>query len=238
MPLKERLLDWLVRSSGVILAVGSIGVTLFVPDSASLATKFVVLCTVVVVVGIIEYAATDRRLRRLTDDKLDTICSDFVFPRVRETFHSEIGRGIPVRVNVMMYRRRSYLPFRGRSWNPLRSSLQIDFCDGEYGKHYEDQLEWFAGEGVCGHVVSRRTMIATSLKETQQGEWGMTPEQYNTTRHLGGLISVPIYADEDENRSEVIGVLNIDTEVDVEQQELQDAAEELRNYANYIGVLA
>jgi|GEM_PF-2115201 len=156
---------------------------------------------------------------------------------IKEDFHSEVDGKPSVRVNVMMHRRRSYLPFRGRSWNPLKRSLQIDFSDGEYDNHYEDQLEWFANEGVCGHVVSKGQMIATPLEVTRRGEWGMTTEQYNATRHLGALISVPIYADEDENKSKVIGVLNIDTEEDIEQETLADAAEEIRNYANYVGVL-
>lgn len=238
MPRKAKLLDWLHKGSGAILAVSSIGVTLFVSDSASRFTRAIVLIAVVVVFGTIEYTATDRHLRRLTDDKVSVICDDFVFPSVNETFHSEVSGEPQLRVNVMMFRRRSYVPFRGRSWNPLRRSLQIDFSDGEYDKHYEDQLEWFAEEGVCGQVVSKRTMIATPLEVTRREEWGMTTKQYNATKHLGALISVPIYTHEDKSKSRVIGVLNVDTEADIEQEELQAAAEEIRNYANYIGLVA
>lgn len=210
---------------------------MFVSDAASWVVKFGVLATVVVVVGVTEYVATDRRIRRLSDQRLDTVCSDFIFPKLEEEFHSNVEGEPTLRVNVMMYRRRSVLPFRGRSPNPLRRSLRIDFADGAYHDYYEDELEWFSGEGVCGSVISENRTIATPLWVTEREECGMTTEQYNATRHLGSLVSVPVYADGDDEKAKPIGVLNVDTEANIDRETLQNAAEDTIKYANYVGLL-
>jgi hypothetical protein len=80
-------------------------------------------------------------------------------------------------------------------------------------------------------------MIAEQLDVNHKAQWNMTTDQYNSTDHINSLICVPIYLPEDEEKERPVGVLNVDTESQIQTQKLQELEEELRPYASYVGML-
>ena len=180
-----------------------------------------------------------RDVRRASLKSLDAMCEDFLFPEIKEIFREEcnIGSEGCVRANVMIFRRRDVPPRGERKLLPWKRSLKIDVDDGEYDDGYEDQTKWCAGEGVCGNVIKSGDMIATPLNIDNKEEWNMTSAQYHATEDLESLVSIPIYRDEDENKSDPVGVLNVDSDTEIERDQLQKAGKEIRDYANYAGLL-
>lgn len=240
MAIVRTALKSLRRGTGILLPAYGVGATLIASSLNDSLPKAGVFLGAVLLGVVTYYLNTERRFRRIADKKLETICDDFIFPSLRSDFNSEISIDDPpeIRINVMILRHRDLVPLSERNLWPWEKSLQVDFTSGDYGDVHEDEVKWKSGEGVCGTVITEKRMITTPLEVSDRGEWNMTTEQYSATRHLGSLISIPIYADEDSDKSRPIGVLNIDSEENIDEAVLQDAAEELRNYANYIGLLA
>jgi hypothetical protein len=135
----------------------------------------------------------------------------------------------------MLYRYRDRFPDDERKLWPWQKSLQIEFYDGEYGQ--ESELKWLPGEGICGTSFSSNKIVVKSLDFQNKEEWGMTKSQFGLTDQIGSVVSIPIYVDEDEEKDSPIGVLNLDTKEEVDQERLQELGKELRVYTKYIGAL-
>lgn len=213
--------------------------TLVVPQQSPLWIEFLVIGSVVVLAGVVYMLDSERRIRRLTDEKARVILEEFIFLRLNQKAIEELPENIDAdfRVNVMLYRRRDKIPTGERKLWPWRRSLKIEFHRGDYDRRDELELKWQPGEGLCGNAFAEGMMFARQLNVRDRQEWGMTKSQFGLTEHIGSLISIPIYAPEDKRKQAPIGVLNLDTEAEIEQEKLQRLAEEIRPFAKYVGMV-
>lgn len=92
----------------------------------------------------------------------------------------------------------------------------------------ERALRWAAGDdqwqGGCGRAVQERRPVALDLSEWRgkpfeailhedgQPRWGMTRDQWEHTRDIGSIVSVPLI-----RHHRVVGVLNVDAAVGLRQ---------------------
>ena len=163
----------------------------------------------------------------------------FIFPRIEQ----EAKRALPDEAvseflfNVMLYRYRDRIPSGERKLYPFHKSSKIEFYDGDYEQTGEVDVKWRPDEGLCGKALSSNKMFVQKLDFQHREKWDMTREQFGLTENVGSVISIPVYADEDEDKESPIGVLNLDTEEEVDEEKLQQLGEDIRIYAKYIGWL-
>lgn len=199
---------------------------------------------VVVVIGIALAGATyyfdsARQRRQVTEEKLEPLLEDLIFPMISRDYEQLVDDPPEIRVNVMLLRRRDAFPLgNARKLWPWQRSLKVEFARGDYTDFSEDAIKWAVDEGVCGTAIEYNKMIWSDLEEVEVHEWDMTQNQLNATQHLGSVLSIPIHVPEDESKNHPVGVLNIDSQANLNETQFdQDLGKELKRYANYIGTL-
>lgn len=182
---------------------------------------------------------TIRQHRRVADQKLEPLLEDLIFPMIKTDYERLVANPPTIRVNVMLLRRRDTLPLGNtRKLWPWQRSLKVDFADGDYTDYNEMNIKWAVDEGVCGTAIEYNKMIWSDLEDVEVHEWDMTQNQLNATQHLGSVISIPIHVPEDGSKSYPVGVLNIDSQANLDETQFdRDLGKELKRYANYIGSL-
>lgn len=205
----------------------------------SLWMQAVVVAIGVVLAGTAYYFDSARQHRRVADEKLEPLLEDLIFPRIQTDYERLVDNPPEVRVNVMLLRRRDMLPFgNARKLWPWQQSLKVEFAHGDYTDFSEDDIKWAVDEGVCGTAIEYNKMIWSDLEDVEVHEWDMTQNQLNATQHLGSVISIPIHVPEDESKDHPVGVLNIDSQANLDRTQFdRDLGKELKRYANYIGSL-
>lgn len=185
-----------------------------------------------------------------------------LFPRLRQIYRRELADvagdefdaeeldeiADDIRINLMVYRRRDYLPWRNdRKLLPWQKSMRIDFCDGDYNEA-ERELKWRGGEGCCGTALEESDVVYGDLCSSHGDEWGLSSKQQKiANEELGSVLSIPIYRQKqtddvsevgDETDGEVVGILNLDTQHCLEETKFDEKAIEsvLIKRAQYIGL--
>jgi hypothetical protein len=150
-----------------------------------------------------------------------------------------------IRVNVMILRRRNLNPLqRSRSdVYPGEKTLKAEATVGDYESRNERELEWKTNEGVVGRAMNERAQeIWADLghgNERVQAGWNLTNAQISRTKRLNSLLSIPIYLPGDEEKVKPVGVLNIDSEqnLDVTKFGTEAVRAKAINQANIIGAI-
>lgn len=187
--------------------------------------------------GVYRYESVRQR-RKVAENKLEPLLEDILLPEVVEAYEDRVVDPPDVRANVMFLRRRDLLPLgNSRKLWPWQKSLQVDFAVGDYSDFEETDLKWAVDEGACGTAIEYNRMVNSDLEEVEIHEWDMTTKQLNATRHLGSVLSIPIYTPEDEQKNRPVGVLNLDSEAHLDETEFNSVGKGLKEYANYIGML-
>lgn len=205
----------------------------------SLWMQGIVVAVGIVLAGTAYYFDSARQHRRVADEKLEPLLKDLIFPMIKTDYDQLIDDSPEVRVNVMLLRRRDVFPFgNARKLWPWQRSLKVEFARGDYTDFSEDDIKWAVDEGVCGTAIEYNKMIWSDLEGVEVHEWDMTQSQLNATQHLGSVISIPIHVPEDESKDHPVGVLNIDSQANLDRTQFdRDLGKELKRYANYIGSL-
>lgn len=150
-----------------------------------------------------------------------------------------------IRVNVMILRRRN-LNLLQRIRNdvfPWEKTLNVEATVGDYESRNEGELEWKTNEGVVGRAMNKRAQeIWANLghgNERVQAGWNLTNAQISRTKRLNSLLSIPIYRPMDEGKVRPVGVLNIDSEANLDETEFGNEAVRAKaiNHANVVGAI-
>ena len=194
--------------------------------------------TLIVLIGSIDYYQSIRDSRRDTRDRMRPFVENFFLPKLLQEYKDLHSDSDPpdVRANIMLLGHRDFpIPRGERKLCPWTQSLMVDFRLGEYDD--DGHLKWRKGEGVCGTVIEFNKAIHSDLEEVEIYEWDMTDRQHRSTEHLGSVLSIPIYRPEDEEKNEPIGVLNVDSEKNLNDTEFgrSEIKKTLKKYASYVG---
>lgn len=227
------------RLTGVSYYVFGVLVSVIAANIKSLRTQGVVVVAGIILAGAAYYFDSARQRRRVSDDKLEPLLEDLIFPMIHTDYEQLVDDPPEIRVNVMLLRHRDVLPLgNARKLWPWQRSLKVEFSQGDYTGFSEDTIKWAVDEGVCGTAIEYNTMIWSDLEKVEVHEWDMTQNQLNATQHLGSVLSIPIHVPEDELKDYPVGVLNIDSQANLDETQFdQDLGKELKRYANYIGTL-
>ena len=136
-----------------------------------------------------------------------------------------------IRINVMRLRRKIYVP-----WKPF---LRIDFCSNGY-LDAEKEQKYCRNVGCCGTAIAENTLMYFDANQVQlQQSRNMTATQLQVTKHVKSILSTPIYRPWDIFKSSPIGVINLDSEDELEKTKFdKDYVQNLvPQYAELIGPL-
>lgn len=227
------------RLAGIAYYVFGVLVSVIAANIQSLWMQAVVVAVGIVLAGTVYYFDSARQHRRVADEKLEPLLEDLIFPRIQTDYEQLVNDPPEVRVNVMLLRRRDVFPFgNARKLWPWQRSLKVEFAQGDYTDFSEDEIKWAVDEGVCGTAIEYNKMIWSDLEDVEVHEWDMTQNQLNATQHLGSVLSIPIHVPEDETKDRPVGVLNVDSQANLDRTQFdRDLGKELKRYANYIGSL-
>lgn len=227
------------RLTGISYYVFGVLVSVIAANIQSLWTQGAVVVAGIVLAGGAYYFDSARQHRRVSDEKLEPLLTDLVLPTIAKDYEQLVDDPPEVRVNVMLLRRRDVFPLgTARKLWPWKQSLKVEFAHGDYTNFSEDDIKWAIDEGVCGTAIEYNKMIWSDLEEVEIHEWDMTQNQLNATQHLGSVISIPIYVPEDESKDHPVGVLNVDSQANLDRSQFdREVGKELKRYTNYIGSL-
>lgn len=213
--------------------------TAVLSEDLSSVHRFFVIGVALLLAGCVYYFGPERRIRQASDSKARRMLNTFIFPKIEQKAKRALpdGAASEFRFNVMLYRYRDRIPNSERKLYPFHKSLKIEFYDGDYEQTGEVGVKWRPDEGLCGKALSSNKMFVQKLDFQHREEWNMTREQFGLTGDVGSVISIPVYADEDEEKESAIGVLNLDTKQEIDEEKLQQLGEDIRIYAKYIGWL-
>lgn len=200
------------------------------------------------------YSEYHRPLIQVKEEQIERFLEDFLFPGLLNDYYELRPNTPEIRANVMLYKRRDVLFWReSRSLPPWEKSLSIDFRTEGYGPDVsrENELKWRVGEGVCGGTIEYvlQNTDQDSKEEFQEAwsdlenvhiaQWNMTQKQFDATKDLGSVLSVPIYRPDDLERKNPVGILNLDSEANLSETKFHtdDTRQVAIKYAKYIGAL-
>lgn len=115
-----------------------------------------------------------------------------------------------IRVNLMLMRKK-YRLFGKRQ-------LHIAYEYGEYAPT-ERNLVYDIGVGNAGFALEKNEPRVFD-REGSKGNldlFRMTPAQEEATRSVGSILSTPVYSPDDEEKSHPIGILNLDSQLRLEE---------------------
>jgi hypothetical protein len=195
-----------------------------------------------IISGAAYYFQQERKFIQMRQETLEEFLEEFLLPNVVSAYRRQFtdADSPEFRANIMLYKRRHTFPFgKGRFMWPWKKSLKVDFSQGEYDDHGENNLIWAIDEGVCGTALEYNKPCWSDLEDIDIHEWGMTERQMKDTEHLGSVISIPIYRLNDETKDKPIGILNVDSRANLDETRFdeEEMREILLDYANYIGTL-
>lgn len=232
--------DWLLRYRFLfdsVLVVSSVA-------ASALRTRWVVgLLAVLLVVSVALTWVTYKRTQiQPKSDSLRTLLESEVLPRLHDNCNRVHPGGIPdLRINVMFLRWRGINPWRNDFLvKPWERTLCIEASyttspSPDYGP--EAALEWRMDQGVVGDGMNERAQEVWTRARYPDVDprvnWNLSQTQYERTAHVGSVLSVPIYLPSDENKVNPVGVLNLDSNENVERSKLDD--ERIRDEAIYWG---
>lgn len=203
----------------------------------------IVIGVVLAGVGLSYYEYRETRIQPASDE-LQTVLEQQVLDRLVEEYDESHSDPPEIRVNVMLLRRRNWKFWQAtRRVYPWEQTMRIEASCGDYDHSGESSLEWRTHEGVAGAAVNERASeVWTDLDGTEpdvQAEWKLTDEQYARTSHLNSVLSVPIYLPSDEEKTNPVGVLNLDSTARESATEFdtKHVRETAIYYANVIGAI-
>lgn len=165
-----------------------------------------------------------------------------VLPRLHQKCNQAHPNEIPdLRVNVMFLRRRGVNPWR-QDFHilPWQKTLQIEAAyigptAQEYGP--EKELEWTTDQGVVGDAMNEQAQEAWTRPGYADIDprihWNLSQTQYERTNHINSVLSVPIYLPSDEEKSNPVGVVNLDSTAPPEVSRMHDDDLDIREEAIY-----
>jgi hypothetical protein len=165
------------------------------------------------------YLTVYRPLRRRARQRLKPLAR-LVLDEFLRTYYHYTHNSDNVRVNIMLASRPKLRPWTRH--------LKIWHSVGEY---HQDELDMVypKGLGNCGRAFADNTTYWYD-REKGHDQFLDVPQFANSvTKNLGSILSVPIYDPEDENRTDPIGVLNVDHAKAVEYSKFDDP--EVREFA-------
>ena len=234
---KRRIERFLRHLSGVLYTAVGIIATILATFADSLSAKALILLGALVVGATGYYFDTVRGARKRTKEQLRPPIEEIILPMMISKYKELHGGDPPeIRVNIMLLEHRDFpIPAGERKLLPWKRSLQIDFSYGDYDS--EHHIKWGVDEGVCGTVIEYNTAIDSDLNDVEIHEWDMTEKQLRETEHLGSVLSIPIYRQDDEKKKNPIGVVNFDSEANLDETRFSDSElkERLKRYASYVG---
>jgi hypothetical protein len=182
-------------------------------------------------------------------DELQTLLRTEVLPRLHKNCILEHPDECPdLRVNVMFKRWRGLNPWRKDFLiKPWERTLKIEASYiGPESKEYESEaeLEWKTDQGVAGDAMNPRAEEVWTSDEYDGGidprvKWGLSETQYNRTAHLNSVLSCPIYLPSDEENVNPIGVINLDSELEIGESQLNNERirDEVIYWSSVIGAI-
>lgn len=212
--------------------------------------SFSLLIIAVLVVGSMALTYVEQRQAQLRpeSDSLEALIEENVLEDVVTEYGRMHDDAYPpeVRANVMFLRRRNTNPLKDNRQRPdVRSwerTLRLEASCGDYETTAEDELEWKTDEGVVGRAMNESAQEIWAKLDYDDGGriqegWNLTDAQTERTSHIESLLCVPIYLPSDEEKSNPIGVLNLDCEADLSESCFGDESirEKMINSANIIG---
>jgi hypothetical protein len=100
--------------------------------------------------------------------------------------------------------------------------LRILCCVGHYSPE-ERLMTWDKWQGACGYCYGQNEAVFADVEAfsdagsyndirdaTGQVPWGYTAEQWAITKHLKGIVSLPLWEENDKGR--IWGVVNVDSD--------------------------
>lgn len=251
---------WVVGSYLLTMVVG-----LFSNTFQNAVSKFAVLGMGLVLSLGMFYSKHYRPIVAVDRAKLEKFCEVFLFPRLRQAYIHRLGKALReehgnssrakiqakqrqvlngLRINVMLYRRRDFMPWGGPDWvakfKPWQKSLMIEFTAGVY-EDAEKNLKWREGIGCCGHAASGDA-YAGDIRNEDPERWDVPPTyQESLPDGLGSVLSIPIHKQtrgKDDERGPLVAVLNIDSDQCLEETyfEEEHVIEPLVKRASFLGV--
>lgn len=206
------------------------------------------IAVLVVGSGVLTYIEQRRSRIQPQGDSLRTLIEENVLDDVVTEYERMHDHDDPpeIRANVMFLRRRNMNPFADdrrrpdiRLWD---QTLKLEAAHGDYETTAEDKLEWKTDEGVVGRAMNESAQEIWATLDYDDGGriqagWNLTDAQTERTSHIQSLLCVPIYLPSDREKSNPIGVLNIDCEADLSESCFGDKLirEKVINSANIIG---
>lgn len=175
-------------------------------------------------------------------EELQTLLESEILPRLHKNANLAHPEAIPnLRANVMLLRWRGLHPRRHDFLvKPWQRTLKIeaDYVS-ESAKKYVDEreLEWTTNQGVVGDAMNERAEEVW----TQPGypdidprvRWNLSQLQYELTEHVNSVLSVPIYLPSDEDKTNPVGVVSLDSTAPPNQSRLHDEDLDIRDEAIY-----
>lgn len=227
------------RVVGITYYAFGVLVSVIAANVQSLWGQGLVIAGGIFLAGVVYHFNSMRRRRRIVEEKLEPLLEDLIFPMIVNEYEELVDDPPEVRVNVMLLRRRDVFPLgNSRKLWPWKRSLKVEFAHGNYSNFNEYDVKWAVDEGVCGTAIEYNKMIWSDLETVEIHEWDMTRNQLNATKHLGSVLSIPIYVPEDESKNHPVGVLNIDSRANLDETQFdRELGKELKRYTNYIGSL-
>lgn len=204
---------------------------------------FVVLGVILAGVGVSYYEYANTRIQPASDE-LQAVLEGQVLDRLIADYNELHSTPPEIRANVMLLRRRNWKLWQGtRRVSPWEQTMQIEASNGDYNSTGESSLEWRRHEGVAGAGINKRANeVWTNLDHDEpdpRAQWNLTDRQYDRTSHLNSVLSVPIYLPSDEEKTNPVGVLNLDSQA--QESETEFDTERVREtaiyYANVIGAI-
>ena len=240
---KRRLKRAVHHSLGALYYAFGIGVSVIASNIESIEMQIAIIAGGVSLAAFVYFIDSERRIRRLTDDRLEYALNQHVFPSVRQEYRSMQEEDDPpdIRINIMLLRHRDFLPKFNNRWVPFwKKYMMAEFTDGDYSEFGENRIKWCVDEGVAGTAIEYSTPIDSDLDGVDIYNWDMTKNQLESTIHLGSVLSIPICTPEDEDNERPIGVLNVDSQANLEETQLDEESfqKELSSLASYLGALA
>jgi len=171
-----------------------------------------ILLSTLVIVILANVLLTLQPLLRYKDTQLSNFLTEYL-EMVEDEVQRMTDEEVNVRANVMRVQPSLlYTLTRGKAG---KRTIELSYVgDRDDYDEEEFELSFDVGQGCCGRVIQdNKAKVAESTPEESQWGvgWGTNRRQDRVTSDLCTIIGVPIYKPEDNDQSNPVGVLVVDS---------------------------